>query len=46
MEIKDKIIKKFKDSENNLYEIRQKNNGHFYLIIKENKNNFGKIIER
>ena len=46
MEVKDKIIRKFKDSSNNIYEIRKKANGHCYLIIKENEKGFGKIIER
>lgn len=54
MEIKNKIIRKFKDTNNNEYEIKQKTNGHYYLTIK-NKNEKGarvingskyKIIEK
>lgn len=44
MEIKDKIIRKFKDTNNNFYEIRKKANGHFYLIIHENGKNYGRIF--
>lgn len=45
MIINDKIIRKFKDIKGNEYEIRQKANKHFYLIVKEKNKNFGKIIE-
>lgn len=44
MEIKDKIIRKFKDTNNNEYEIRQKNNGHYYLTIKNNNEKGARII--
>ena len=44
MEINDKIIKKFKDTENNIYIIWQKSNKHYYLTIKENNKNGAKII--
>ena len=44
MEIKDKLIRKFKDTENNIYEIKQKYNKHYYLTIKEKNKNGAKII--
>lgn len=44
MELKDRIIRKFKDINNNEYEIRQKKNRHYYLIIRENSKKEGKII--
>lgn len=45
MLVNDKIIRKFKDIQENKYEIRQKPNNHFYLIITEKDKNHGKIIE-
>lgn len=42
MEVKDRIIIKFKDKNDNEYTIKQKNNSHYYLIIREN----GKDDER
>lgn len=44
MEINDKLIRKFKDLENNIYTIWQKNNNHYYLTIRENNKNGAKII--
>ena len=44
MQINDKIIRKFKDTNGNNYEIRQKWNGHYYLIIREAGKIEGKII--
>ena len=44
MEVKDKTIRKFKDKNDNEYKIKQKNNGHYYLIIRENRKMEGKII--
>ena len=44
MEVKDRIIRKFKDKNYNEYAIKQKNNGHYYLIIRENGKKEGKII--
>lgn len=35
MLIQDKIILKFKDLNNNIYEIRQKTNRNYYLTIKK-----------
>lgn len=44
MEVKDKIVRKFKDSNNNFYEIRKKANGHFCLIVNENGKSYGRIF--
>lgn len=44
MEVKDRTIRKFKDKNDNEYAIKQKNNGHYYLIIRENGKKEGKII--
>ena len=44
MQINDKLIRKFKDLENNIYTIWQKSNDHYYLTIKENNKNYAKII--
>lgn len=44
MEILDKIIRKFKDTKGNRYEIRKKANNHIYLIEFLKNERFGKII--
>lgn len=43
--INSKLIRRFKDTNDNFYEIRQKNNGHYFLLIKENEKKYAKIIE-
>lgn len=45
MLINDKLVRKFKDTNGNIYKIFQKKNKHYYLIINEKNKNFGKIIE-
>lgn len=45
MLINDKIIRRFKDKNNNIYEIRKKANNHYYLVVFEKKEKGGKIIE-
>lgn len=44
MLVTDKVVRKFKDTNGNKYEIRKKTNGHYYFVIKENGKNNGKII--
>lgn len=44
MEIKDKLIRKFKDINNNEYKIMQKNNKNYYLVIYKNGVKNGTII--
>lgn len=43
--ITDKLIRKFKDTENNIYKIYQKTNKHYYLTIKKANENGAEIIE-
>jgi hypothetical protein len=44
MENKDKLIRKFKDTNNNEYKIIQKNNKNYYLVIYKNGAKNGTII--